>query len=139
VLAVRRDGVARAIGALLRHVGAGGPPQSEVPRRGRRGQCHSVGAGTRQTQQANELGFRSTFGFVNNEYVGAVAAGYLLSDDPYGDPDPPALLGGYLYVPKLALGRLVETPADITSQVTAYIASNGLANPQTSSSRGTTS
>ena len=70
-----------------------------------------------QTQQANELGFRSNFGFVNNEYVGAVAAGDLLTDDPYADPDPQPFLGGSLYVPKLALGRLVETPQDISRQL----------------------
>src|SRR6185437_5552213 len=83
------------------------------------------------TQQANELGFRSTFGLVNNEYVGAVAGGYLLSDDPYADPDPQSVVGGFLYVPKLALGRLVETPADINRELDAYTAANGLVNPQT--------
>jgi len=82
------------------------------------------------TQQANEVGFRSNFGFVNNEYVGAVAAGYLFSDDPYGDPSPRQFGAGFLYTPKYALGRLVETPNDIEKQLYAYDNVNhGLINP----------
>ena len=124
------NGVVRAIGTLLDTLQAGHPNLKSIV---------VVGADhiipfarlLDQTQQANELGFRSTFGFVNNEYVGAVAAGYLFSDDPYADQDPQSLLGGSLYVPKLALGRLVETPGDIGKQLDAYTARNGLVNPQT--------
>jgi hypothetical protein len=82
------------------------------------------------TQQANEVGFRSNFGFINNEYVGAVAAGYLFSDDPYGDPSPRQFGAGFLYTPKYALGRLVESPGDIEKQLDAYDNVNhGLINP----------
>jgi CSLREA domain-containing protein len=124
------NGVVRAIGHLLDTLQAGHPNLKTVM---------IVGADnvipmarlSDQTQQANELGFESNFGFTNNEYVGAVAAGDLLSDDPYADPDPQAFIGGFLYVPKLSLGRLVETPGDISRQLDAYTTSNGLVNPQT--------
>ncbi len=82
------------------------------------------------TQQANEVGFRSNFGFVNNEYVGAVAAGYLFSDDPYGDPSPRQFGAVFLYTPKYALGRLVESPGDIEKQLDTYDNVNhGVINP----------
>ena len=124
------NGVVRAIGKLLDTLQAGHPNLKSLVIVG----ADNVIPMARvldQTQQANELGFRSNFGFVNNEYVGAVAAGDLLTDDAYADPDPQPFLGGFLYVPKLALGRLVETPQDISRQLTTYISNNGLANPQT--------
>jgi hypothetical protein len=124
------NAVVRAIGGLLDTLEAGHPNLKSIVVVGE----DNVIPFARlldETQQANELGFQSTFGYVNNEYVGAVANGYLLSDDPYADADPQPLLGGSLYVPKLALGRLVETPQDIEKQLDAYQATNGLANPQT--------
>ncbi len=124
------NGVVRAIGTLLDSLEAGHPNLKSLVVVGA-DNIIPFGRLLDQTQQANELGFRSTFGFVNNEYVGAVAAGYLFSDDPYADADPQAFFGGSLYVPKLALGRLVETPVDITRQLTTYINNNGLVNPQT--------
>ena len=56
---------------------------------------------------------RRTFGSSTTSTSAPSPRGYLLSDDPYADPDPQSVVGGSLYVPKLALGRLVETPADI--------------------------
>jgi hypothetical protein len=88
------------------------------------------------TEIANETGFWPTLGFNNNEYVGAAANGFLLSDDPYGDPDPQEFLGGQLYVPKVALGRLVETPTDITNQIDQFIANNGAVAPKSEFTTG---
>jgi hypothetical protein len=89
------------------------------------------------TEIANETGFWPTFGFArNDEYVGAAANGFLLSDDPYGDPDPQAFLGGQLYVPKVALGRLVETPDDIDRQIDQFVANNGAIAPKSEFTTG---
>lgn len=89
------------------------------------------------TLQANESTFWSSFPYqMNDEYIGAVARGYLMSDDVYGDPTPQQFLGGTLYVPKLATGRLVETPADIVSQLSAFAAANGALTPQGSLTTG---
>jgi uncharacterized delta-60 repeat protein len=52
--------------------------------------------------------------------------GFLLSDDPYGDFDP----GPRLSVPDVALGRLVETPDEITGQIDSFLQANGVLNPQ---------
>ncbi|MDX6372182.1 MAG: hypothetical protein QOD98_1170, partial [Nocardioidaceae bacterium] len=44
----------------------------------------------------------------------------LLTDDPYGDFDPIPWLDRFLYVPDVALGRLVETPAQISAALDQY-------------------
>ena len=44
----------------------------------------------------------------------------VLTDDPYGDFDPVPWLDRYLYVPDVAVGRLVETPAQIDAALDQY-------------------
>ena len=61
-----------------------------------------------------------------------MASGYVLSDNPYGDLDPTTLGADPLYVPQLAVGRLVETPSDITSTIDAYVGTNGVRTPNAS-------
>ena len=46
--------------------------------------------------------------------------------DPYADLDPIQWQDRRLYVPDLAVGRLVETPADITTAIQTYITNNGV-------------
>jgi hypothetical protein len=69
------------------------------------------------------------------EYAGDVADGgaatplsaafaelKLLSDDPYGSFAPSRLSDGkYLYLPDVALGRLVETPSEMNGQIDQYL------------------
>jgi len=45
----------------------------------------------------------------------------LLSDNPYGDFDPQVWRGANLFVPDVALGRLIESPGEIGAQVDAYL------------------
>jgi len=63
----------------------------------------------------------------------ALGWGFLLTDNFYGDLNPKYWHGHGLYVPDLAVGRLVETPEEIVRLVQHYLASgkNGF-NPQTS-------
>ncbi len=65
----------------------------------------------------------------DNALSGSLRGGYLLSDDPYGDLNPVPWLDSALYVPDIAIGRLVETPADITKAVDQFVASNGIRSP----------
>ena len=67
---------------------------------------------------ANESGFAGQFG--PNEYQGSLAAGDLLSDDPYLDTNPVPASGQQLFPPNLAGGRLVETAQDIANAVTNF-------------------
>ena len=61
------------------------------------------------TRVGNETGYADEFD-VNGPYYGALSTSHFLSDDPYGDLDPIEWATRRLYVPELALGRLVETP-----------------------------
>ncbi|MGB9378213.1 MAG: hypothetical protein WCB04_11940, partial [Mycobacteriales bacterium] len=72
----------------------------------------------------------------DNSLSAALRGGYILSDDPYGDFNPISWLDGQAYVPDVGLGRLVETPADITAAVDAFIASNGVRTPNTAYTAG---
>jgi CSLREA domain-containing protein len=67
---------------------------------------------------ANESGFATQFG--PNQYQGSLAAGDLLSDDPYLDTNPVPASGQQLFPPNLAGGRLVETAQEITNAVNAF-------------------
>ncbi len=84
------------------------------------------------TQIANERGYSSMFaGGANNEYYGSLYARTLLSDQPYADIDPIALLDRQIYVPDLSLGRLVETPQQIVAAATRFQTFGGVLNPTT--------
>jgi Tol biopolymer transport system component len=79
------------------------------------------------TSFANERGYASTFfGTSNNQYLSTYALGLLPTDDPLADVN---YAGQGPYVPELALGRLVETPAQIISQVDQYVDRNGAIAP----------
>ena len=67
-----------------------------------------------------------------NAASSAMASGYVLSDNPYGDVDPTTIGADPLYVPQLAVGRLVETPDDIESTIDSYTGSNGVRTPNAS-------
>ncbi|HZQ16339.1 MAG TPA: CSLREA domain-containing protein [Gaiellaceae bacterium] len=75
------------------------------------------------TRIANESGFASSF--APNQYQAALAAGDLLTDNPYLDTQPTPSSGGDLFVPNLIGGRLVETAGDITGAVTSFESANG--------------
>ncbi len=53
----------------------------------------------------------------------ALRANYFLTDDYYVDRDPTIFAGRELYIPDLAIGRLVETPAEIDAFIDAFLAS----------------
>jgi hypothetical protein len=73
------------------------------------------------TRIANESDYAGTFE-ADNPISAAQAAGFLLTDDGYGDTSPTAIGNGTsLFVPRLAVGRLVEHPTEIVSLLQAYI------------------
>jgi len=61
----------------------------------------------------------------NTALYAALKQGYMLSDDFYADFYPSLYRGWPLYVPDYALGRLVETPAEITAQLIRFDAQRG--------------
>jgi hypothetical protein len=86
------------------------------------------------TSYANERGYASTFfGTTNNQYLSSYGLGFLPTDDPLGDVN---YSGTGPYVPELAVGRLVETPSQITSQISQYVTRNGAISPTRSLTTG---
>ena len=75
------------------------------------------------TRIANETGYASTF--ANNQYYGDLAAGNVLTDEPYYDTDPVPVDDGQFFVADLVGGRLVENPAQIAAQLDQYVTSSG--------------
>ena len=55
----------------------------------------------------------------------AATTNHILTDDPYALASAYATVGGTLYVPSVAIGRLVETPAEITATVQRYVDQSG--------------
>ena len=83
---------------------------------------------------ANESTY--TEGFVDNALYGAHFTRHYLSDAPYGDVDPIPWLDRFAYIRDLGVGRLIESPADVTAAIDTFVANNGLLNPQTMASAG---
>jgi len=52
----------------------------------------------------------------------SLQANYFLSDDYYADREPTPFEGRELYIPDLAVGRLVETPDEIVAFIDAFLA-----------------
>lgn len=87
------------------------------------------------TFAANESGYADTFDRGSDLYA-ALRAGQMLSDDPYGATDAIPYLDRALYVPRLAVGRLIETPAEIVATLSRFTAFNGRLDPSTSLTTG---
>ncbi|MGH2464097.1 MAG: hypothetical protein ACRDGI_01405, partial [Candidatus Limnocylindrales bacterium] len=83
------------------------------------------------TRVSNESEYASTF-TVTNPISAAQAASATLTDDVYGDPNPtPTGDGNNLFVPQMAVGRLVESPTDIGSQLESYVTNKGALDTKT--------
>jgi hypothetical protein len=66
----------------------------------------------------------------------ALRDSFFLSDDPYGAFHPRLAFGTDAFVPEVALGRLVETPAEILGQLQQFISSSGQLDPSTAAVSG---
>ena len=57
----------------------------------------------------------------NHPTGAALQANFYLTDDYFADSEPTSVNGRDLYLPDLAIGRLVETPADMISVIDAFM------------------
>jgi len=71
-----------------------------------------------------------------NALYAAAAQRQFLTDDAYLSLAPIPFGGQELYLPNLAGGRLVESPAEITGQLQAFANAGGVLNPQTAITTG---
>lgn len=63
----------------------------------------------------------------NTSVGAAIAQDYFLTDDYYADREPTPWQGAELYIPDLAIGRLIETPEEIIGQIDAFMRSPEIA------------
>jgi hypothetical protein len=84
------------------------------------------------TEIANERTYRESLGSTDNEYLSTIGQGFLLTDDVWGETAAPEFLGSELFVPELAVGRLVESPTDIGKAIDGFTTANGLLTPSSS-------
>ena len=82
-----------------------------------------------ETEEAADLLFTLRNGNANALYA-AAALGYFLSDSVYGAFTTMPWLGRDLYLPNVAVGRLVETSKDIERQLLLYESKGGLLDPE---------
>ena len=87
------------------------------------------------TTVANEAGYASTFQRSDDLY-GSLFEHRVLSDDPYATTDPIPYLQRQLFVPQLAVGRLVESSAQITGALTRFLDFNGRLDPTSARTSG---
>ncbi|HQF04370.1 MAG TPA: hypothetical protein PK868_10265, partial [Phycicoccus sp.] len=84
------------------------------------------------TRVGNESEYASTFQGAPNPLAASSTGGFTLTDDPYGDPSPTSMgNGNSLFVPQISVGRLVETPDEITGALTAYRSAAGVLDTHT--------
>ena len=73
------------------------------------------------TIYSNEREYASEVGDAQSPLTAALSLGYLFSDDPYGDAHPVMVGPRELFAPTIAVGRLVETPAEIGTALSEYL------------------
>ncbi|MFZ1771297.1 MAG: CARDB domain-containing protein, partial [Caldilinea sp.] len=73
-----------------------------------------------QTPRVSEANYKYTD--AGNPTGAALKANYFLSDDYFSDQEPTLHQGRELYIPDLATGRLIETPAEMIGQINAFLA-----------------
>jgi Tol biopolymer transport system component len=123
----KANNVVRAVGALLDNPQIVRPSVTHIVVVGDDAAGIPFGRILDNTAYANERGYASTFfGNLNNAYLSTYGLSFLPTDDPLGDIN---YSGQGPYVPELAVGRLVETPAQILAQITQYITRNGAIAP----------
>jgi hypothetical protein len=88
------------------------------------------------TVYSNEREYAIEVGDDQSPLTAALALGYLLSDDPYADANPLLVGTRELFVPDLAVGRLVEQPEEIVTALRNYVTFEGQLDRNTALSTG---
>jgi hypothetical protein len=118
-----RNEVVRSIGAVLDGLLASHPDIQYLVIVGDDGVVPMAALPDR-TVLSNERTFAQEFDGTN-ELVSTLANSMFLSDDPYATVRGRQVRNAELYVPDLAVGRLVETPTEIITSLTNFVAYDG--------------
>ena len=131
----KANGVVRAIGAAIDAAAvANGAPFDNIVLLGADDiipMARVVDGTTLGNEREYARGFNAS-----NELVSSLSFGTVLTDDPYGDARPVAVAGRELYVPELAVGRLVEQPEQIVRSLATYRTSSGILDASTAAITG---
>ncbi|MGH3049083.1 MAG: hypothetical protein ACRDLK_02915, partial [Gaiellaceae bacterium] len=79
-----------------------------------------------EADNASALAFLTQNGNASNATYAAALDGDVLTDDAYGAFHTRSFLGSEFFLPEVALGRLVETPDEISAQLQRYVDAGGL-------------
>jgi uncharacterized protein YjbI with pentapeptide repeats len=90
------------------------------------------------TQVSNESDFTADAQAIDGspEFASSFITQNILSDDAYADFNPTPWLNRQIFVPQVAIGRLIETPDQIVGQVTQFTDFNGRLDPSTALTTG---
>ena len=128
------NNVVRAIGKLLDQLEAQSPNAASVTLLG----THVMtpfGLVPDGTTVANESSYDpGVSAGQDTSLTAALAAGYVQTDNPYGTSAGYAINAAELYVPERAVGRLVESPADIRNALQRFVDFGGVLDPSTATS-----
>ena len=119
------NGVVAAIAAVVDQLRAGNPTVQNLVIVGADDQIPMarIADGTTESNE-RDYGASAAVGQDNVE-ADALSLGYYFSDAPYATSQPPGVGSATLYTPELAVGRLVETDAQIEGALTRFDSSNG--------------
>src|SRR3954447_8037126 len=132
------NSVVEAINAIVRGYKSGGEPITSVTLVGSDRQLPMYRAPD-LTLSANENGYADSDSVVaggDDPLSAAQRSGDMLTDDVYGSLNPVSWLGRRLYLPDLAVGRLVETPGEIKAQLQQFQDAGGALTPLTGLTTG---
>ena len=133
------DGVVNAVNALVRSYVSGGsaPRATSVVLIGADSQLPMFRTPD-LTLSSNESGYAdSDVGTpASNPLSAAQRHGDMLTDDAYGSLRPVSWLDRALYLPDLAVGRLVETPGEIGAQLDQFVSAGGALTPSSAVTTG---
>jgi Tol biopolymer transport system component len=83
-----------------------------------------------EENEANDLAFTTNGLTKGNALYASAAQNQILTDGAYGAFTNIPWLGRSLLLPQISVSRLVETPSDITGQISRYLLSSGYTGPQ---------
>jgi len=130
------NGVVKAISSLVDSIRAAHPTVRNLVIVGADDQIPFARLADGATQ-SNERDYgTSTFAGENNVEADALSQGYYFSDDPYGAAQPLGVGSATLYLPQLAIGRLVETPTQIEASLNRFVSSHGVLDASAALSTG---
>ena len=89
-----------------------------------------------EVDEANDLAFTTQGLSKGNSIYATAAQNAILTDGAYGHFTPTNWLGHDIPLPQISVSRMVETPDDITAQLSQFLSVNGVLNPHTALTTG---